>query len=270
MHRDDPADDTPRYPGSGRLAGRVAFVSGGASGIGRAVVRLFAREGARVVIPWHDDEAEAREVEAREVEALARAEGAEALVLHLDAADRASCFAAIEASVARFGRLDVLVCNASIQTIEEDVLKITEDQVEQLFRTNVFGYLWLVQAALPHLGRGASVIFTTSVNAYRGNPLLIDYSASKGAELSLLRALSLNLADRGIRVNGVAPGPVWTPLIPETTPEEDLKDFGSDVPMKRPAQPAEIAPAFLFLACEDASYVTGQVIHPNGGTPVSG
>ena len=265
MHRDDPADYTPRYPGSGRLAGRVAFVSGGASGIGRAVVRLFAREGARVVIPWHSDEAEAREVEAE-----ARAEGAEVLVLQLDAADRGSCFAAVEATVQRFGRLDALVCNASIQTIEEDVAKITEDQVEQLFRTNVFGYLWLVQAALPHLEKGASVIFTTSVNAYRGNHLLIDYSASKGAELSLLRALSLNLSGRGIRVNGVAPGPVWTPLIPETTPEEDLKDFGSDVPMKRPAQPAEIAPAFLFLACEDASYVTGQVLHPNGGTPVSG
>jgi len=265
MDRDAPADHTPRYPGSGRLAGRVAFVSGGASGIGRAVVRLFAREGASVVIPWHSDETEAREVEAE-----ARAEGAEVLALHLDAADRASCFAAVEATVARFGRLDVLVCNASIQTAQDDVLKITEDQVENLFRTNVFGYLWLVQAALPHLREGASVIFTTSVNAYRGHDQLIDYSATKGAELSLLRALSLNLADKGIRVNGVAPGPVWTPLIPETMPDEDIADFGSEVPMKRPAQPNEIAPAFLFLACEDASYVTGQVIHPNGGTPVSG
>ena len=265
MDRDSPADFTPRYPGSGRLAGRVAFVSGGASGIGRAVVRLFAREGASVVIPWHSDEAEAREVEAE-----ARAEGGEVLVLQLDAADRGSCFAAVKATVDRFGRLDVLVCNASIQTLQEDLLKITEDQVEALFRTNVFGYLWLMQAVLPHLSRGASVIFTTSVNAYRGHATLMDYAASKGAELSLLRALAANLADRGIRVNGVAPGPVWTPLIPKTTPEEDLGDFGSDTPMKRPAQPNEIAPAFLFLACEDASYVTGQVIHPNGGTPVSG
>lgn len=265
MDPNAPADHAPRYPGSGRLAGRTAFVSGGASGIGRAVAELFAREGARLVIPWHSDESEAREVAA-----LARAEGAEVLVLPLDAADRGSCFAAIATTVQRFGSLDVLICNASIQTFQPDVTRIDEAGVERLFRTNVFGYLWLVQAALPHMARGGSIVCTTSVNAYRGHAELIDYSASKGAELGLLRSLAANLAPRGIRVNGVAPGPIWTPLIPETTAPEDLPDFGIDTPLGRPGQPNEVAPAFLFLACEDASYITGQVIHPNGGTPVNG
>lgn len=265
MDRDAPADFTPRFAGSDRLKGRVCFVSGGSSGIGRAVARLYAREGAKVAITWHSDDDEADEAAAE-----IRDEGTEVLVLKLDAADRADCFRAIRDTVRHFGALDVLVCNAGIQQSQTDVTRIEEAWVEKIFATNVHGYLWLVQAALDHMRRGSAIVFTTSVNAYRGHRMLVDYSATKGAELALLRSLAANLTDRGIRVNGVAPGPIWTPLIGQTMPPDDVAQFGQDVPMGRPGQPNEVAPAFLFLACEDSSYVTGQVIHPNGGIPVNG
>ncbi|MCJ8138245.1 SDR family oxidoreductase [Falsirhodobacter halotolerans] len=264
MDRDAPADFTPRFPGSGRLAGKVCLISGSSSGIGRAVAMLFAREGAKVVVTYH----KAKE-EGDEVLAAVKAEGAEGLALHLDATDRASCRAAVAQTVEAFGGLDVLVCNAGIQRVETDIAQIDPDWVEKIFATNVYGYIWLAQAALEHMREGASIVCTTSVNAYRGHPVLLDYSATKGAELGFLRALAANLADKGIRVNGVAPGPIWTPLIGETMPE-NVANFGTDVPMKRPGQPNEVAPAYLFLASADGSYVTGQVLHPNGGIPING
>lgn len=265
MDRNAPADFTPHFTGSDRLKDKVCFISGSSSGIGRAVARLFAAEGAKVVVTWHSDEAEGQQV-AEEV----RAEGAEALLLHLDSTDRDSCFAAIAATVDRFGTLDVMVANAGIQKSEEDFTRVDPEWIETIFRTNVFGYMYLAQAALERMGEGASLIFTTSVNAYRGHKYLIDYSATKGAELGFLRALAASLADKGIRVNGVAPGPIWTPLIGETMPEDDVANFGADVPMKRPGQPNEVAPAYLFLASRDGSYFTGQVLHPNGGIPING
>ncbi|WP_128255097.1 SDR family oxidoreductase [Falsirhodobacter deserti] len=266
MDRDAPADFTPRFAGTGRLKDKVCFISGSSSGIGRAVARLYAREGAKVVITYHSDSAEGDEVAAE----LQREEAAEVLALQLDATEEKSCHDAIARTVEHFGRLDVLVCNAGIQQSEPDFAKVESDWIEKIFRTNVFGYMWLAQAALPHLREGSAMVFTTSVNAYRGHKYLIDYSATKGAELGFLRALAASLADKGIRGNGVAPGPIWTPLIGETMPEEDVESFGSDVPMKRPGQPNEVAPAYLFLACDDSSYMTGQVLHPNGGIPVNG
>lgn len=265
MDRDAPADFTPRFPGSGRLKGKVCLISGSSSGIGRAVAILFAREGGKVVVTYHSDKAEGDEVLA-----AVTAEGAEGIALHLDAADRASCREAVARAVETFGTLDVLVCNAGIQQVETDISQIEPDWVEKIFATNVYGYIWLAQAALEHMGKGASIVCTTSVNAYRGHHMLLDYSATKGAELGFLRALAANLADKGIRVNGVAPGPVWTPLIGATMPPDDVANFGTDVPMKRPGQPNEVAPAYLFLASDDGSYVTGQVLHPNGGIPING
>lgn len=265
MDRNAPADFAPHFAGSDRLKDKVCFISGSSSGIGRAVARLFAAEGAKVVVTYHSSEEEGRDV-AEEV----RAEGADALLLKLDATDRGSCFDAIAKTVDHFGRLDVLVANAGVQKSEPDFTKVDPEWIETIFRTNVFGYMYLAQAALERMEKGASLIFTTSVNAYRGHKYLIDYSATKGAELGFLRALAASLADKGIRVNGVAPGPIWTPLIGETMPEEDVVNFGSDVPMKRPGQPNEVAPAYLFLASRDGSYVTGQVLHPNGGIPING
>lgn len=263
MDRDAPADFTPRFPGSGRLKDKVCFISGSSSGIGRAVAVLYGAEGAKVVVTYHSD----RE-EGEEAAAAVRQTGAEVLLLKLDATDRAGCFEAIAKTVEHFDRLDVLVCNAGIQKSEPDFTKVDPEWIETIFRTNVFGYMWLAQAALERMETGA-LIFTTSVNAYRGHKYLIDYSATKGAELGFLRALAASLADKGIRVNGVAPGPIWTPLIGETMPEDDVAQFGTDVPMKRPGQPNEVAPAYLFLACEDSSYMTGQVLHPNGGIPIN-
>ncbi|WP_435165351.1 SDR family oxidoreductase [Falsirhodobacter sp. 1013] len=265
MDRDAPADFTPHFASSGRLKDKVCFVSGSSSGIGRAVARLYAAEGAKVVVTWHKDQEEGKDAAAQ-----MRAEGAEVLLLQLDATDRDACFDAIRQTVDHFGRLDVLVANAGVQKSQPDFTKVDPEWIETIFRTNVFGYMWLAQAALEKMTEGAALIFTTSVNAYRGHKYLIDYAATKGAELGFLRALAASLADKGIRVNGVAPGPIWTPLIGETMPEEDVKNFGSDVPMKRPGQPNEVAPCYLFLACRDSSYMTGQVLHPNGGIPING
>jgi len=253
-------DYEPRYPGSGRLSGKVALISGGDSGIGRAVSVLFAREGASVAIIYlseHED--------AKETAELVAAEGGRALLLPGDVADVAFCQSAVNKTVEHFGGLDILINNCAEQHSVYDLTEISPEQLERTFKTNIFGYFFLTQAALPHLKRGSAIINTTSVTAYRGSKHLMDYASTRGAVVAFTRSLSSNLAEQGIRVNGVAPGPIWTPLIPASFSDEEMDNFGKKTPMKRAGQPNEVAPAFLFLACEDSSYMTGQVLHPNGG-----
>jgi NAD(P)-dependent dehydrogenase (short-subunit alcohol dehydrogenase family) len=247
-----------------RLAGKVALITGGDSGIGRAVAVAFAREGADVVVSYlNEDE------DARATAELVEAEGGEVELVPGDIGDEAHCQELVRRTVERFGRLDVLVNNAAEQHPQESIADISAEQLERTFRTNIFSMFFLTKAALPHLGEGSSVINTTSVTAYKGTASLLDYSSTKGAIVAFTRSLSQGLAAQGIRVNGVAPGPVWTPLIPATFPEEQVEQFGKDVPLGRPGQPEEIAPAYVFLASRDASYITGQVIHPNGGEVVN-
>jgi NAD(P)-dependent dehydrogenase (short-subunit alcohol dehydrogenase family) len=254
-------DWRPRYPGSGRLNGKVALVTGGDSGIGRAVAALFAREGADVAILYlceHDDAAKTKEI--------VEQEGRKALTIPGDIGDKAFCDAAVKRTVDELGRLDILVNNAGEQHLDEEIRDITEEQLKRTFQTNIFGMFYLTQAALPHLKSGSAIVNCTSVTMYRGSADLLDYSATKGAITAFTRSLAKNLVDKGIKVNGVAPGPIWTPLNPFGGQKpEDVEDFGKDTPMGRPGQPNEVAPAFLFLACDDSSYMTGQVLHPDGG-----
>jgi len=256
----------PRYPGSGRLAGKVAIVTGGDSGIGRATAVLFAREGAKVAIAYleeHDD--------ARITREACEAEGAEVLLSAGDLGDPDHCRGLVDVVIGKWGRLDVLVNNAGEQHPDEDVTDITAEQLQRTFQTNIFSMFYLVQAARPHLQRGAAIVNCTSVTMYKGAPILLDYSATKGAITAFTRSLSENLVADGIRVNAVAPGPIWTPLNPcGGQPPENMDDFGEDTPMGRPGEPNEVAPAFLFLACDDSSYMSGQVLHPNGGIVVNG
>ena len=254
----------PRYPGSGRLKGKVAIVSGGDSGIGRAVAALFAREGADIAIAYlceHDD--------AKKTAEIVRQEGRRALTFAGDLGDAAVCRKLVDKTIETFGRIDVLVNNAGEQHPDEDIREITEKQLRRTFQTNIFAMFFLTQAALDHLGEGAAIVNCTSVTMYKGSSELLDYSSTKGAITAFTRSLSANLIERGIRVNAVAPGPIWTPLNPcGGASEEKLAHFGEHTPMGRPGQPNEVAPCFLFLACEDSSYMSGQVLHPNGGVVV--
>jgi NAD(P)-dependent dehydrogenase (short-subunit alcohol dehydrogenase family) len=256
----------PRYPGSGRLQGKVALITGADSGIGRAVAALFAREGADIGIMYlceHDDAAETKRI--------VEAEGRRAITIPGDVGDKDFCERAVAETVGKLGKLDILVNNAAEQHPDTDIRGITEEQLKRTFQTNIFGYFFMVQAARPHLKKGATIINCTSVTMYQGSSELLDYSATKGAITAFTRSLSENLVEEGIRVNAVAPGPIWTPLNPSggSTPEK-MEHFGESVPMGRPGQPNEVAPSFLFLACEDSSYMSGQVLHPNGGTIVNG
>ena len=259
-------DWAPHYPGSGRLAGKVAIVTGADSGIGRAVAALFAREGADVAILYlceHDD--------AHKTAQIVEAEGRRALIVAGDVGDKNFCFKAVAEVVGAFGRLDVLVNNAGEQHPDQDIRDITEEQLRRTFQTNIFGMFFMVQAARPHLKKGAAIVNCTSVTNYQGAKELLDYSSTKGAITAFTRSLSENLVGDGIRVNAVAPGPIWTPLNPMGgASKEKLATFGESTPMGRAGQPNEVAPAFLFLACDDASYMSGQVLHPNGGTIVNG
>jgi len=254
----------PRYPGSGRLEGKVALITGADSGIGRAVAALFAREGADIAIHYlceHDD--------AQKTKEIVEGEGRRAITIAGDVGDKAECERAVKETVDKLGKLDILVNNAAEQHPDEEITDITEEQLKRTFQTNIFGYFFMVQAARPHLKEGAAIINCTSVTMYKGAPILLDYASTKGAITAFTRSLSENLIEHGIRVNAVAPGPIWTPLNPfGGQPPEKIPDFGKDVPMGRPGQPNEVAPSFLFLACEDSSYMSGQVLHPNGGTIV--
>ncbi len=256
----------PRYPGSGRLAGKVALVTGADSGIGRAVAVLFAREGADVAIVYLNEHEDAEETR-RAVEA----EGRNATLFAGDLGDPAVARAAVDHAVGELGDLDILINNAGEQHPDKDIRDITPQQLQRTFQTNIFAMFYLTQAALDHLKPGSAIVNCTSVTMYQGEPELIDYSSTKGAITAFTRSLSENLVGKGIRVNAVAPGPIWTPLNPSggASPEK-LKTFGEDTPMGRPGQPNEVAPAFLFLACDDSSYMSGQVLHPNGGTIVNG
>lgn len=258
------AEDT-HYKGSGKLTGKRALITGGDSGIGRAVSIAFAKEGADVAILYFDEHSDAQETKAR-VEELGRS----ALLIPGDIGDEIFCQQAVQQTVNTLGGLDILVNNAAEQHPQDDIGQIDAQQLERTFRTNVFSFFYLTKAALPHIPSGGSIINTTSVTAYKGNPVLIDYSATKGAIVSFTRSLSQSLVKRGIRVNGVAPGPIWTPLIPSTFDAQQVASFGSSTPMGRPGQPAELAASYVFLASSDSSYISGQVLHPNGGVVVNG
>ncbi len=253
------------YKAAGKLEGKTAIITGGDSGIGRSVAVLYAREGADVAILYLD-----QHQDAEETRTVVEQYGRRCLTFAGDVADRGVCRKVIDETLAAFGKLDILVNNAAEQHPQEKLEDISEEQWEKTFRTNIFGMFQMTKAALPHLGKGASIINTTSVTAYKGSPQLLDYSATKGAITAFTRSLAMNLAERGIRVNGVAPGPIWTPLIPSTFDADEVAEFGSNTPMKRPGQPDEVAPAYVYLASSDAAYVSGQVIHVNGGTVVNG
>ena len=253
------------YRGSGKLENKVAIITGGDSGIGRSVAALFAREGADVGILYleeHDD--------AKETQRLVAEAGRRALLIPGDVGSRRHCDDAVKRILDAFGHVDVLVNNAGEQHLAKEFEELSEEQLTRTFRTNIFAYFFMAQAALPHLGEGSAIINTTSVTAYKGSPGLIHYAATKGAIVSFTRSLSEKLVPRGIRVNAVAPGPIWTPLIPATFDADRTASHGANVPMKRAGQPWETATCYVFLASSDASYMSGQVLHPNGGTIVNG
>jgi NAD(P)-dependent dehydrogenase (short-subunit alcohol dehydrogenase family) len=260
-----PISEDPNYQGSGKLKNKVALISGGDSGIGRAVAIYFAKEGADVAIIYLNEHQDAEETK-KQVEQ----EGRQCLLIAGDIGDEQFCKEAVKQTVNTFGKLDILVNNAAEQHPQNSLLNITSQQLEKTFRTNVFGYFYLTKAALPYLKEGNSIINTASITAYEGHEQLLDYSATKGAIVAFTRSLAKSLVQKGIRVNGVAPGPIWTPLIPSTFSSENVATFGSNTPMKRPGQPKEVAPSYVFLASDDSSYITGQMIHVNGGEIVNG
>lgn len=262
-----PRPDTvdPKYKGSGKLQGRAAIITGGDSGIGRAAAVAYASEGANVAIVYLSEDKDAEDSKR-----LIESAGGKALLVRGDIGDEAFCQQIVKQTVDAFGRLDILVNNAAEQHPQQSIEDITKEQLERTFRTNIFSMFYLTKAAMPHLKSGAAIINTASITAYKGSPQLLDYSATKGAIVAFTRSLSGSLVDKGIRVNAVAPGPIWTPLIPSTFAADKVATFGSDTPMKRPGQPEELAPAYVFLAADDSSYMTGQVIHINGGTIVNG
>jgi NAD(P)-dependent dehydrogenase (short-subunit alcohol dehydrogenase family) len=262
--RPRPRAEDPSQRGAGKLEGKVALITGGDSGIGRAVAIAFAKEGADVVIAYLEEHEDARETQD-----LVAKHGRRCVALDGDIGDRAFCDELVGATLSEFGRLDVLVNNAAEQHPTE-LEKLDDTQLERTFRTNVYGMFYLTRAALPHLKQGAAIVNTTSVTAYRGSPELLDYAATKGAIVAFTRSLSQALAPRSIRVNAVAPGPIWTPLIPASFPAKKVETFGSDVPLGRAGEPEEVAPSYVFLASDDASYMTGQVLHPNGGEIING
>ncbi|WHY02623.1 SDR family oxidoreductase [Neobacillus sp. DY30] len=261
-----PETENPDYKGSNKLQGKNAIITGGDSGIGRSVAIAFVKEGANVAIIYLNESNDAEETKQ-----LVEEQGGRCLLIAGDIGDEAFCKQAVQQTVDELGGLDILVNNAAEQHPQESIMEISTEQLEKTFRTNVFSMFHLTKSALPHLKKGSAIINTTSITAYKGHPKLLDYSSTKGAITSFTRSLALQLAEKGIRVNGVAPGPIWTPLIPSTFTAEEVSEFGQNTPMKRPGQPEELAPAFVYLASNsDSSYVTGQILHINGGQVVNG
>jgi NAD(P)-dependent dehydrogenase (short-subunit alcohol dehydrogenase family) len=258
-------DYRPKYPGVGKLKDKVVLITGGDSGIGRAVAVAMAREGAKIAVVYLEEHKDADET----LRAIER-EKSGGIKIAGDVGSEKFCREAVEKTVKEFGRLDILVNNAAEQHEVDDLSELTEIQIERTFRTNVFSFFFMMKAALPHLKEGGSIINSTSVTAYKGHKTLLDYSATKGAIVTMTYSLAEALVEKGIRVNAVAPGPIWTPLIPASFEEEHVAKHGAATPMKRAGQPNEVAPCYVFLASDDASYITGQVLHPNGGTVVGG
>ncbi|ADB36517.1 SDR family oxidoreductase [Spirosoma linguale] len=253
------------YKGANKLNGKVALITGGDSGIGRAVAVHFAREGADVAISYTEREEE----DAQKTKSLVEAEGRQCLLLPGDIRQEERCKQLVSDTISKFGKLNILVNNTALQLQHKELEDIRDEDLLATYETNIYSFFRITKAAEPHLQKGDCVINTTSVTAYQGRADLLEYSSTKGAIMTFTRALSSNLIQKGIRVNGVAPGPIWTPLNPASVSAEEVAEFGKDVPMKRPGQPSEVAPAYVFLASEDASYITGQVLHPNGGTIVN-
>ena len=260
-----PKSEDSQYKGSGKLKGKVALITGADSGIGRAVAIAFAKEGADVAIAYlneHDD--------AKETKQLVEKHNCRAVAIAGDIGNENFCQQLVQQTVEEFGKLDILVNNAAEQHTQESIEDISAEQLERTFRTNIFSMFFMTKAALKHLQPGSAIVNTTSVTAYKGNEQLIDYASTKGAIVAFTRSLSQSLLEKGIRVNAVAPGPIWTPLIPATFPPDKVASFGKEVPMERPGQSEEVAPSYVFLASDDSSYMAGQVLHPNGGTVVNG
>ncbi|MEH7116418.1 SDR family oxidoreductase [Neobacillus vireti] len=260
-----PVSVDPNYKPGGKLAGKTAIITGGDSGIGKSVAIYFAKEGADVAIVYLDEHQDAEETKQ-----LIEAEGRKCLLFSGDIGSEDTCKDIVNKTINEFKKLDILVNNAAEQHPQKSLLDITSAQLEKTFRTNIFSYFYMTKMALPHLKKGASIINTASITAYHGNEQLLDYSSTKGAIVSFTRSLAMSLAKQGIRVNGVAPGPIWTPLIPSTFPEDQVASFGANTPLGRAGQPHELAPSYVYLASDDASYVSGQMIHVNGGTIVNG
>ncbi len=260
-----PSEERPAYRACGKLAGKVALITGGDSGIGAATALLFAREGAHVSIVYLSEHKDAEDVKRRVEQADRRC-----LTIAGDVGDEEFCRRAVEDTVRELGGLDILVNNSAEQHVQDSIEGISREQLERTFRTNIFSMFFLTKAALKHLKPGSAVINTASITAYQGSPRLLDYSSTKGAIVAFTRSLAGSLVERGIRVNAVAPGPIWTPLIPSSYPAEEVSEFGKAAPMKRAGQPDEVATCYVFLASDDASYMTGQVLHPNGGYVING
>jgi NAD(P)-dependent dehydrogenase (short-subunit alcohol dehydrogenase family) len=259
-----PQAEMKNYKGSGKLKGKVALITGGDSGIGRATAIGFAKEGANVVIAYLDEHQDAQETQR-----LIEAEGRECVIIAGDVGQSDFCRKMVDTAMTSFGRLDIVVNNAAQQYPQQSIEDISDEQLLHTFRTNIFAMFYTVRAAMPHLKPGARIINTTSVTAYRGSSHLLDYSSTKGAIVAFTRSLSQQLLEKGILVNAVAPGPIWTPLIPASFDEKQVEKFGQQAPLSRAGQPDEVAPSYIFLASEDSSYMTGQVLHPNGGEIVN-
>ncbi|MEH7275207.1 SDR family oxidoreductase [Neobacillus vireti] len=260
-----PLSVNSNYKSAGKLAGKTALITGGDSGIGKSVAIYFAKEGADVAIVYLEEHQDAEETKS-----LIEAEGRKCLLISGDIGNEDFCKESVHKAIEQFGKIDVLVNNAAEQHPQQSLLDITSAQLEKTFRTNIFSYFYMSKMVLPHLKQGAAIINTASVTAYAGNEQLLDYSATKGAIVTFTRSLAKSLAQKGIRVNGVAPGPIWTPLIPSTFNEDQVASFGSNTPMGRAGQPFELAPCYVYLASDDSSYVSGQIIHVNGGEIING